>query len=113
MPAVTPGQFFTGYEYVAAGGTVTANSIVIPIAALPGLLAAEADPSTGDGREVARILCQTVADKFSALGAAAPSFMAVTQPNLTPLSATRVRKAINFNFDIDIPATDLQMPAEA
>jgi hypothetical protein len=112
MAAVTPSDFFTGLELLSAGGTATAESIAIPLASLSGLVSAEADPATGDGREVARILAQTIADKFAALGAAAPSFMSVTQPNLSAVSASRVRKQIILSFDIDIPATDLQMPDE-
>lgn len=113
MAAVQPTDFFAGYEYVAAAGTVTANSIVIPLTALSGLLAAEADPATGDGREVARILIQSIAAAYNALPTAErPAFMSVVEPNLTPLSASRVRKGVNFTFDIDIPVTDLQMPTE-
>lgn len=113
MSAVQPTDFFPGYELVAAGGTVTAQSIVIPLADLTGLLASEANATTGDGREVVRIFCQTVASKYAAMPAAdRPGFMTVAEPALAALSASRVRKAINFAFDIDIPATDLQMPTE-
>lgn len=112
MPSIIPTQIFPGYELLAAGETATAESIAIPIAALTGLLSAEANAASGDGREVARILCQTIADNVAALGASAPSFMSVSQPNLSTLSATRVRKALNFTFDIDVPVTNLQMPNE-
>lgn len=113
MAAVTPTDFFAGYEYVTAGGTVTANSIAIPLSALSGLLAAEAHPTTGDGREVARILIQSIAAAYNALPTAEkPAFMAVAEPNLVPISASRVRKGVNFTFDIDVPVTDLQMPTE-
>ncbi len=112
MAAVTPDQLFPGIQSVSAGGSVAADSLVIPFTALPGLLAAEADPATGDGREVARILTEAIASKYVAL-AEKPAHMAVTLPNLTTLSATRVRKGVNFAFDIDVPSTDLQMPDEA
>lgn len=112
MANILPPQVFSGYELLAAGDTATAESIAIPLSALTGLLSAEANAVSGDGREVARILCQTIADKIAALGAAAPSFMSVNQPSLLPLSATRVRKTLNFTFDIDVPVTNLQMPNE-
>lgn len=112
MAAVTPSDFFTGLELLSAGGAATVESIAIPLAALTGLTSAEADPATGDGREVARILAQTIADKFGALGASAPAFMAVTQPNLSAISPSRVRKQIILSFDVDIPVTSLQMPDE-
>jgi hypothetical protein len=114
MPAITPSDFFPNAQLVAANGTVAAQSIAIPLTDLDGLLAAEADPSTGDGREVVRIFLQTVAAKYASLPTAErPAFMTVTEPALVPLSATRVRKGINMTFDIDVPAIDLQMPTEA
>lgn len=114
MSAVQPIDFFPGYQLVPAGGTVTAQSIAIPLADVAGLLASEANATTGDGREVARCLIQAIAAKYAALPPTEkPAFMAVTEPNLTALTASRVRKQINFSFDIDIPVTDLQMPVEA
>lgn len=49
----TPTLMFPGYEYKAAGATVTADSIVIPLTALAGLDAAEAHATTGDSRKIA------------------------------------------------------------
>lgn len=46
-----PGTHISGLEYKTAGQTVTADSVVIPIAAIPELTAAEADPTTGDIRK--------------------------------------------------------------
>ena len=67
MAAILPADLFPGYELVAANGTVTAQSIVIPLSALPGLSAAEADEATGDGREVARQLDLAIHENYAAL----------------------------------------------
>jgi hypothetical protein len=56
MPAILPGDLFAGYEYVAAGGDVTANSIVIPLTALPQLSVEEAAEADGDGAQLIRAI---------------------------------------------------------
>ena len=53
---LAPGHWLDGFELLAASGTATAQSIAIPLAALPGLSAAEANATTGDIRKVARAL---------------------------------------------------------
>ena len=54
---LAPSHWLTGFELLAANGTATAQSIAIPLSALPGLSAAEANASTGDIRKVARAIC--------------------------------------------------------
>ena len=54
MAQITPTDLFPGYEVVSAGGTVTADSIVIPLANFPYFTSIESNPLTGDGRELAR-----------------------------------------------------------
>ena len=56
MAAILPSDVFAGYEYVAANGTVTADSIVIPLSAIPQLSAAEAHETTGNGAQLIRAL---------------------------------------------------------
>ena len=56
MAAILPGDLFAGYEYVEAAGTVTADSIVIPLTALPQLTEAEASETTGDGAQLIRAI---------------------------------------------------------
>lgn len=56
MAAILPSDVFAGYEYVAAAGTVTANSIVIPLTNLPQLSEAEAAELDGDGAQLIRAI---------------------------------------------------------
>jgi hypothetical protein len=115
MANLSPSQLYAGFEYVVAGGTVSANSIVIPLSALSGnLTAEEADPDTGDGREVFRQLVDTASNAYNALATAdRPAYMGVTTPALTSLSSTRFRKGYNLTFDIDVNSASLNMPLEA
>jgi len=115
MANITPSQVFTGVEYVAAGGTVTADSIVIPLSATSGNLTTdEADPITGDGRELFRQLVDTGANNINNLATASkPTKMAVTLPSLTALSASQVRKTYTMTFDLDIPSAELSIALEA
>ena len=54
---LAPSHWLPGFELLAANGTATAQSIAIPLSALPGLSASEANASTGDVRKVARAIC--------------------------------------------------------
>lgn len=67
MANILPTDLFSGYELVAAAGTVTAESICIPLADLPALSLAEADELTGDGREVVRAFDLAVTTALNAL----------------------------------------------
>lgn len=115
MPNITPDQLFTGYEYKTAGSSVTANSIVIPLSALFGeLSAAEADPATGDGREVLRQIIGSAVKGFASIPTAdRPTKMGISTPALTALSATQVRKTYTFTFDLDVNSENLSIVAEA
>lgn len=64
-----PTDLFPGYEYKAAGATVTANSIVIPLTALPGLTSGEAHATTGDPRKIIYELNERIYTWFNALPA--------------------------------------------
>lgn len=67
MAAITPTDLFPGYEFKAAAAAVTADSIVIPLSALSGLTSAEANATTGDGREVARQIDRAIHAAIAAL----------------------------------------------
>ena len=92
MPNILPGALFPGYETKLAGEAVTADSIVIPLAALPALSVAEADAVAGDGREVKRAIDDTSTNRFQALpDNQKPTSMTLTRGNSTnaPNGATR------------------------
>lgn len=115
MPALLPSQIFENFDFIEAGSQVTipVDCIAIPLINIPGLTANEANDQTGDAREVIRCLTLAIADKWATIPAAdRPAFMSITTPTLTAISATRVRKSITLSFDMDVPASDLQMPTE-
>lgn len=115
MANITPEQVFPNIEYVAAGGTVAANSIVIPLSDLSGnLTVAEANPTTGDGRELMRQVIDTGLNNINNLASASkPTKMAISLPALTALSPTQIRKTYTASFDLDVVSSVLSIAAEA
>jgi hypothetical protein len=99
MASILPTDVFPGYEYVAAAGTVTANSIVIPLSDLPELTTAEADEATGDGSQLIRALDIAIANAFSNLPLEErPNNVvsAVATEYTSPLTRTRIfRRSYN------------------
>ena len=88
MANILPTVIFPGMEYKDAAAAVTANSIVIPITALAGLSAAEADPSTGDGRKVIEAIVRNAVQSITALSAAnRPTYLTVSQSNAATAAA--------------------------
>lgn len=67
MAAILPSDIFAGYELVDAAGTVTADSIVIPLAALPELSEAEAHETTGNGAQLLRAIDKAIHNALTAL----------------------------------------------
>jgi hypothetical protein len=115
MADITPAQLFDGYEYLTAGTEVTANSIVIPLSALFGeLTAEEADPATGDGREVLRQIVGSAVKSIAVIPVEdRPTKLGIQTPALTALSATQVRKTYTFTFDLAVDSENLSIVAEA
>lgn len=108
MANILPTVIFPGYEQVAAGGTVTAESIVIPIADLPSLTAAEANAATGDGRKVAYGLSQAIFDKVTALDPAArPNAMSVARGTPTGVNASTVQQSFTQTYQLDVTGVDV------
>lgn len=103
---VAPNQIFTGYAF---DGT----NITIPLAALPGLTAAAADPVTGNGMEVVRQVLERTQGAISALTPEnRPKKAAITKPNPTMATGTGVppgtlRQAYNATFDLMPSALEL------
>jgi hypothetical protein len=81
MAAITPVQLFPGYQLAGATAISASNAIIIPLAALPALTAAEA-AATGDGREVSRALIEQITASIEGLLATAkPNKMTATRSN--------------------------------
>jgi hypothetical protein len=96
MADITPDQLFPGL-------TATATDITIPLTALSGLTPAEADPATGDGREVARIITESMVTGFLGLTAQdRPLKMNVLKPNPQGIGLDQIRQAYTLSFDIAV-----------
>jgi hypothetical protein len=107
MADILPTDLFPGYEVVAADGTVTADSIVIPMTALPYLTAAEANATTGDGRELARQLDLMIHDKITALPEADRPTAMTTGVGVTTLQNGNRRITVNRTYELTAPLAQL------
>lgn len=107
---IAPSELFVGY-------TFSADTISIPLSALPGLTAAEADATTGNGMEVLR---QVVDRSYVAIAALAPTARptkaTVAKPNPAIASGAGVspgtlRQAYALTFDLQ--PTGLELASES
>lgn len=105
-----PTIMFPGYEFKAAGATVTADSIVIPLTALYGLTAGDAHASTGDARKIAWKINERIYQSLAALDAAnLPTKMSVTrQPSVDNAGVITYSYYCTFRLE----ATGLDVLAE-
>lgn len=107
MANITPAQIFPAM-------TSDATSITIPLANLVGLTQAEADPATGDGREVARIIVDTITSKILALATAdKPTKFSVTKANPQGIGVDQIRQAYTMAFDVAVQSSGASLVAEA
>jgi len=106
MPSISPTNIFSGY-------TATATDITIPLAALPGLTTAEAHATTGDGRELLRIILEKYFSAIEGMQAAnRPVSMLINRGNLVGLSANMIRRSYSISFDESVGATATSIKAE-
>lgn len=106
MASISPSQIFPNM-------TATATTITIPLADLMGLTQAEVDPNTGDGREVSRIILETIVSKINALAVAnRPTKMTVTKSNPQGIGIDQIRQAYTLAFDIAIQSSGASLVAE-
>lgn len=93
MAAIQPTDIFSGY-------TADGNGFTIPLAAVPGLTAAEAHATTGDARELLRLLLEKY---FAAIEAMPtnekPVFMTISRGSLVGLTTSTVRRSYSISFD--------------
>lgn len=102
-----PTELFADYALETVD---TVEGIFIPLESISGLTAAEANATTGDGREVLRALCMTayeaiVSDPTPATKLTASKIEAINGP-------TRRRLDITFGFDVIVPTSSYQMEPE-
>jgi hypothetical protein len=99
MANITPDAIFPNM-------TTDGTSITIPLTDLVGLTLAEAEPATGDGRELARIIFDTITSKIEALPVAnRPTRMSVAKSNIVGISATQYRQTYSSSFDVNTSFT--------
>ena len=114
MPDILPTDLFAGYEFVTAGNTVTADSVVIPLSALPALNATEADGVTGDGREVMRSIHEASANAFLALDTAnRPSNMTLGKGGVSGNGVDQYTQSYSASYNLSINQDGTSLVAEA
>lgn len=102
MASITPDDLFPGAEVVAANGTVAAQSLCIPLSALPGVSASEANPDTGNGAVVARGLVEQMYTQIQAIPTAdRPTRLSITRgaQTITPGLVNGVRTPYTVTVD--------------
>ncbi len=111
MPNVTPTQLFAGYTYDA-----TAGEVRIPIAALSGLTAAEANATTGNGMEVLRTIVDGANAAIAALATTArPVRASISKPNPSIATGTGIEPGTlrqTYSLSFDLTPTGLEPTAE-
>jgi hypothetical protein len=106
MPAISPTAIFSGY-------TATATDITIPLAALPGLTTAEANGTTGDARELLRILLEKYFSTIEAMTAAnRPIHMTFTRGNVVGVSPNAINRSYSITFRESVSPTATSLTAE-
>lgn len=107
MANITPDVLFPNM-------TSDASGITIPYTDLAGLTQVEADPATGDGREVARLLADTIATKYLALATAdRPAEMIVAKANPSGQGIDTIRQSYTLSFDVVLSQDGVTMSPEA
>jgi hypothetical protein len=112
MADIAPTVLFPGFELVSANGTVTADSIVIPLADLPGLTAAEANPTTGDGREIARQLDIAIHEAYAGLSSEARPTAMTSTLGIGAMANGDRRVTITKTYLLSAPVNELSLVAE-
>jgi len=106
MAAISPTNIFSGYS-------ADATAITIPLAALPGLTTAEAHATTGDGRELLRIILEKYFSAIEGMQAAnRPVSMSISRGNLNGLSPTTISRTYTLTFKESVGATSTSILAE-
>lgn len=106
--SILPTAILPNYAYLDSGETAPAAGIFVPLASLPGLTAAEANATTGDGRKVAFELCRAMFSNLEALPAAnRPARFTITRGIPAGIDQTIVRQTYTLSFDIDFSGADV------
>lgn len=105
-----PTDYIPDMELLENADAVTEAGIFIPLASLPGLTAAEADPATGNGNEVVHKLLTEIYSNYVTLP---------TKPTKLDLiygesQVTDVRRRIDFSlsFLVTVPSSAFEVESE-
>jgi len=86
----------------------TSGQITINAADLPRMLAADWDPTTGDGRKMIMAFVEVFHDWYQSLDTASrPSQFSSTEANPVGQATNEVRKSFTFSFDLDVSDSGL------
>jgi hypothetical protein len=106
MANIRPTTIFGGY-------TADGTGLTIPFSAIPGLTAAEAHPTTGDAREIIRLILEKYFIAIQALPVAdRPISMSINRGSLVGLDSVTVRRSYQLSFDESVAANATAMKAE-
>lgn len=102
-----PTELFASYSLETVD---TVQGVFIPLASISGLTAAEANETTGDGREVWRALCMTAYEAITSDPTPPAKLTASKSEGIT--GPTRRRLDLTFGFDVIVPIASYQMEPE-
>ena len=107
---IAPDELFPGYSFAN-------NTISIPLAALPGLSAGEANATTGNGMEILRQIVDSAQAKISGLAPTArPTKGTIAKPNPSIASGQGVEPGTlsqSYTLTFQLQPTGLELAAEA
>lgn len=107
MSAIRPTDIFSGY-------IADSIALTIPLSAIPGLTSAEAHPTTGDAREVLRLILEKYFNAIQAMPTAdRPAFMSITRGSLVGLDSVTVRRSYQLSFDESVAASATALRVES
>ena len=107
MAQISPQDVFPSYS---SDGT----NITLPLALFPGLDAAEADATTGNGAELLRNLLEVAYTNIQALDSAnQPTQMRWQKPPVAGVGTNISRQDYTFGFNIQADPAAVQMVAES
>lgn len=113
MADILPTDLFAGFKLYASGAqTLAAEGIFIPLAALPNLTSAEANETTGDGREVARQIDLAVYEAINALPTADKPTAMTSGLGITTLQNGNRRITVSRTYELTAPVSQLAIVAE-
>jgi hypothetical protein len=113
MANILPTDLFPGFVVLSQTSPAPADGIFIPFTALPYLTQAEANPTTGDGREVARQLDFTINEAIVSLPIEDRPSAMTSGTSITTLSDGNRRVTLTRTYTLTAPIMELSLVDEA